>query len=237
MSATARAPASIDVADLAGGIALSGLRVGLAAGRVLVTPARVAARAPVIGPRVRRTTVRLATDGRVARIEGRARLEAAVAVLLAAPEVERTVDRALAGPLTEALGRSMAEHRVVERLAGELVATGAVEEALTAALEHEAAPRLLERALATPGLERMLVAILESRLVPEITDRILRSREMQSVLEYIATSPELRRALTEQSSSLADEMVDGLRSRTETLDETAERKIRSWLRRPRPAAG
>jgi hypothetical protein len=230
-------PAPLDVADLAGGLALSGLRAGAAAGRILLRPAGVAARAPVIGPRLRRTAARLSHDGRAARIDARERLEDVVAVVLAAPEVARTMDRALAGPLTEALGRSMAEHRVAERLASELVTTGAVEDALTATLEHEAAQRLVERALASPGLERLLVAVLDSRLVPELTDRILRSREMQTVLEYIATSPEVRRALTEQSSSLAEEMVDGIRTRTETLDDAAERTVRGWLRRPRPAAG
>jgi cytidylate kinase len=145
------------------------------------------------------------------------------------------MDRALAGPLTEALGRSLAEHRVPERLAGELVATGAVDEAVTAALDHPAAQRLLEGALASPGLERLIVAVLESRLVPELTDRILRSQEMQTVLEYIATSPEVRRALSEQSSSLAEEMAGSLRTKTETLDDVAERTVRGWLRRPRPA--
>jgi hypothetical protein len=230
-------PAPLDVADLAGGLALSGLRAGATAGRILVRPVRLAARAPVIGPRLRSTAARLGADGRAARAHGREQLEAVVAEVLAAPEVERTMDRALAGPLTEALGRSLAEHRVAERLAGELVTTGAIDDALTAALEHEAARQLLERALASPGLEQLLVAVLESRLVPELTDRILRSREMQTVLEYIATSPEVRRALTEQSSSLADEMVDGIRARTETLDDAAERTVRGWLRRPRPAAG
>jgi hypothetical protein len=43
--------------------------------------------------------------------------------------------------------------------------------------------------------------------------------------------------LTEQSSGLAEEMVGGLRTRTETLDDAAERKVRGWLRRPRPARG
>jgi hypothetical protein len=73
--------------------------------------------------------------------------------------------------------------------------------------------------------------------VPELTDRLLRSPEMQAVLEYVATSPEIRRALTQQSSSLAEEMAGGLRSRSEALDTAAERTVRSWLRRPRPAAG
>jgi hypothetical protein len=227
--------ASLEAADVATGLAATALRAGGAAGRTLLRPARVAARVPVAGPRLRRAVARLAADGRAARTHGRARLEVGVSDALAAPEIERTIDRALAGPLTEALGRSLAEHRVAERLAGELVATGAVDHALTAALEHEAAERLLEGALASPGAERMLVAVLESRLVPELTDRLLRSREMQAVLEYVATSPEVRRALTEQSSSLAEEMAGGLRSRTETLDDAAERTVRGWLRRPRPA--
>ncbi len=230
-------PSALDAADLAGGLALTGLRLGGAAARIMLRPARLATHAPVVGPRLRRAASDLQAAGRVARIRGRAQLEVALAEALAAPEVERTMDRLLAGPLTEAIGRSLGEHRVVERLAGELVRSGAFEDALTAALEHEDAQRLIESALASPGLERLLVAILESRLVPELTERLLHSPEMHAVLEYVATSPEVRRVLTEQSSGLAEEMVGGLRTRTETLDDAAERKVRGWLRRPRPAAG
>jgi hypothetical protein len=221
--------------DLAAGLAVGGARIGIRAGRMLLLPARLATRMPVVGARLYARAYDVGIDGQVELARGRAALENAVARVLAAPEVERTMDRALAGPLTEALARSLAEHRVAERLAGELVAKGALEEALTSALEHEEAQRLLERAIASPGLERLIITVLESRLVPELTDRILASREMQAVLEYVAKSPELRRALTEQSSSLAEEMVDGLRSRTETLDAAAETTIRGWLRRPRPS--
>jgi hypothetical protein len=234
---TAPLPSPLDAVDLAAGLAVTGLRVGGAVARTLVRPAKLAARAPVVGPRLQRAAAELRAEGRVTRVESRARLEAVVSEVLAAPEVERTMDRALAGPLTEALGRSLAEHRVVERLAGELIATGAIEDAVTAGLEHEATQRLLEQVLSSPGLERMLVATLESRIVPELTDRLLRSPEMQAVLEYVMTSPELRRALTQQGSSLADEMVDGLRTRTESLDDRTERTVRGWLRRPRPAPG
>jgi hypothetical protein len=229
-------PNPLNAVDLAAGIAVTGLRAGGTVARTLVVrPVRAAARAPVVGPRLRRAAAGLQAEGHATRTQGRAQLEVALGDVLAAPEVERTMDRALAGPLTEALGRSLAEHRVAERLAGELVSSGAVDEALTAALEHEAAQELLERALASPGLERLLITMLESRVVPELTDRILRSPEMQTVLEYVATSPEVRRALTQQSSSLADEMVGGLRSRTESLDDATERTVRGWLRRPRPA--
>jgi hypothetical protein len=45
----------------------------------------------------------------------------------------------------------------------------------------------------------------------------------------------VRAALTAQSSSLAEEMVSGVRTRAETFDDVAERTVRGWLRRPRPA--
>lgn len=230
-------PHSVDALAVAAGLASVGARVAARVGRTVLFPARLAARAPVVGPRVRAAAVALGVEGRTEIARGRRELEATAARAIAAPEAARTVDRALAGPLTEAVGRSLAEHRVAERLAGELVATGAVEHAMIGALEHDEARRLLESALASPGTERLLAAVLESRLVPELTDRILASEEMQAVLRYVATSPELRRAMTEQSSSLAEEMVGGLRERTESLDGAAEATIRGWLRRPRPSTG
>jgi len=228
---------SVDTFDVAAGLAAAGARAAARFGRTLLLPARVAARAPLVGPRLRAVAFGLGIDGQVQVARGRRELEGAAATVLAAPEVARTVDRALAGPLTEAIGRSLAEHRVAERFAGELVATGAVQHAMVAALEHEEAQRLLETVLASPGTERLIGAVLESRLVPELTDRILASPEMQAVLEYVATSPELRRALAAQSSSLAEEMAGGIRSRTENLDTAAETTIRGWLRRPRPTTG
>jgi hypothetical protein len=40
--------------------------------------------------------------------------------------------------------------------------------------------------------------------------------------------------MAEQSSGLAEEMVAGVRQRTVSLDDVAERTVRGWLRRPRP---
>jgi hypothetical protein len=216
---------------------LPAARAAARIGRTFLLPARVAARVPVVGARLRALSYGAGIDGQVQVGRARRQLEAAAEGALAAPEAARTMERALAGPLTETVGRALAEHRVAERLAGELVATGAVEHALIAALEHEEAQRLLESALASPGTERLVAAVLESRLVPELTDRILASEEMQAVLAYVAKSPELRRALTEQSSSLAEEMVGDLRTRTESLDAAAETTMRGWLRRPRPTTG
>jgi hypothetical protein len=228
-------------ADLAAGLALAGLRTTARLGRSAMVPARAATRLPVVGSRLERfmtrTAASLEAEGRILRIQLRAQLEAVIAAVLASPEMERTLDRALAGRLTEVIARSVATHRVAERLAGELAATGELERAFTSALEHETTQRVLERALAGPAVERMMITVLESRLVPELTDHLLRSRELQVVLDHIARSPELRRALTDQGSSMAGEMADGLRDRTESLDDAAERTLRGWLRRPRPAGG
>jgi hypothetical protein len=121
---------------------------------------------------------------------------------------EAAFDAALEGPLTEHVVRALGEHRVIERIVDELIASGTV-------------TALFEQAL-------------ESRLLLELTDRVMASEERQHVVAHIASSPELRAAITEQTSGLADDMVAGVRRRTASLDDVAERTVRGWLRRPRP---
>jgi hypothetical protein len=219
--------------DIALGLVTAGMLAGRKAARAGLAPARVAYRSPLGAP-WRGVVAGLGDSGASARRRGEAQLQAAL-------------DRALAGPLTEYVARALGEHRVVERLASELIAQGTVtavvEQALQAGLADEVAERLLEHeqtealvvtALESPGLERLLVRVLDSRLLLELTDRVIRSPEMEQVIGHIASSPELRAALAEQSSGLADEMVSGVRRRTAAMDDAAERTVRSWLRRPRP---
>ena len=209
--------------DVALGLVVTGARVGAAAGRLVLLPVRVAARTPVVSTALRRAGEELSADGEKARERGRRRLEDAADELLAAPEVERTIDNAMAGPLTEAVARSAAEHRVAERLAAEIVATPEFEEAVAAALDHEATRRLVDRALDSPGLERLVADAIESRLAGAVIDRV-------------ASSPEVRTALARQTTSLADEMVVGVRRRAGAADDSAERRARRWLRRPQRSA-
>jgi hypothetical protein len=121
---------------------------------------------------------------------------------------EEAVDRLLAGPLTEWLAHLLGEHQIVERLAQELTAQGTV----TAVVEQA----------------------LENGLATEITERVIASPEMERLIAVIAASPELREAIAEQSAGLAQEMVAGVRTRTQTMDDLAERTVRGWLRRTRP---
>src|SRR5215218_8556542 len=102
-------------------------RAGIAdsAGRAAFYPARVAAKA------------------------WRGRIESAAEEVVAAPEIARVVDGALAGPLPEQLARSLVRHRVIERVVRELAASG--------------------------ELERLIVQSLDSRQTLELTDRVLAS--------------------------------------------------------------
>jgi hypothetical protein len=194
--------------DLALGILAAGLRAAEDTARIALAPVRIASRAPVLGPAVRRALRDLEASGRLLRLELRDEAAALAQVVLAAPEVEQAIDRALEGPLLDAIARSVGEHRVVERIAMQIVAA--------------------------TDLEALITQVLESPVVISVTDRVLSSPEMDAIVAHIASSPEVRRALTQQGSSLADEMVTGVRRRTVTLDDAAERTVRGWLRRPKP---
>lgn len=223
--------------DIVVGLVATGVRAGAAAGRIALFPVRLVSRAPVVDPVLRRAGEALSSDGREVRTGSRERLEAAAGELLAAPEVERTVDRALAGPLTDTFARSLAKHRVAERVAAEIAATPEFEQAVADALDHEATLRLVDRALASPGLERLVVEALESRLTASVTDRVLHSPEMQRVVEHVASSPEVRSAMQRQTTTLAEELVSGVRRRAVAVDRVAQQRIRRQQAVDVPYAG
>ena len=142
--------------------------------------------------------------------------------------LERALDRALAGPLTDAVARSLADHRVIERI----VSAANVDRLVDALLDDPRTEALLDRALASPGLERLVVRVLESRLVDDLTERVLDSPELQRVIEHIVASPEVLAAVTAHAETLTEEMVSDVRRRSRAVDDVAERTVRSWLRRP-----
>jgi hypothetical protein len=140
--------------------------------------------------------------------------------------LEAAFNDALAGPLTEQFARSLGEHRVIERISDELIANGTVTALFDQALQAGLAEQIADRLLAPDALD--------SPLLLQITDRVMASEEMQRVIAHIASSPELRTAMAEQTSGLTEEMVAGVRQRTVSMDDVAERTVRGWLRRPRP---
>lgn len=137
-------------------------------------------------------------------------------------EVERAIDRALAGQLTDAIAWSLARHRVVERVASQV-------------LRELDVDRIVDAVLDDPRTERLLVRVLESSLLDDLTEHVLASPEFQRILERTASSPEILAAVSHHTETLAEEMVDDVRARSRKVDDVAERTVRGWLRRPRPA--
>ena len=158
-----------------------------AAGRVAFFPARAAARA------------------------WRGPLEEAVDEVLSAPEIARVLDRALAGSLPEEFARSLVRHRVLERIAAELAASG--------------------------ELERLVNAALASPQTLELTDKVLASDQTQRALGHVASSPELRDAIARQTTGLAEEVVGGVRASAARLDDRAEQIVRRPARAERALYG
>ena len=138
-------------------------------------------------------------------------LEAAADEVLSAPEIARVLDRALAGSLPEDLARSLIRHRVLERVAAELAASG--------------------------ELERLVTSALASSQTLELTDRVLASDETQRALRHVASSPELLAAMAQQTTGLAEEVAGGVRAAAVRLDDRAELVVRRPPRTDRPTYG
>jgi uncharacterized RDD family membrane protein YckC len=138
-------------------------------------------------------------SARAAARAWRGPLEAVADDVLSAPEVARIMDRMLAGPLLEELVRSIVRNRVLERIATELADNGELEKLIAAAL---ASPRTIK-----------------------ITDGVLASDETQHALRHIASSPDLRDAIAQQTIGLAAEVVVSMRSSAVRLDDRAERAV------------
>jgi hypothetical protein len=181
------------IGDVALGLAARGLRAGQA-------PVRLAARMPLIGGAMRYVGDSLAADGRAVRLRA---LE-----LFESPEVERALDQVLAGPLTDAIARSLAVNRVAERVAAQV--------------------------LAGLDVDRIVTAVLADPRTELAVERVMGSREMRLVIGHVASSAEILEALSRHTETLAEEMVTDVRTRAQNVDDIAERTVRGWLHRPRP---
>jgi uncharacterized RDD family membrane protein YckC len=215
------------------GLVVTTGRIGATTGRFVLFPARVLARSPLTRP-LRGRAESLAETGRSAEVDARRRVESVADDVLAAPEAGHVVDSVLAGALPESIARSLIEHRVIERVAAEVL-TRAERGEIVSARDAEQTERLVAQVLASPALEQVLADALESRLTLDLTDRIVRSPPFKHALTQVLSSPELRAALTAQSMSFAEELVAGLSQRLRKLDDMIERRPRRWFHRaPRP---
>jgi uncharacterized RDD family membrane protein YckC len=152
-------------------------------------------------------------------------------------EAERALDGVMAGPLPEAVGRSLVEHRVVERLASEMLEARAAESATSApTVDPDQLERLVREVLENPALRRMLVDAINSRLTNELAEEITHSPAFKRALANVLTSPEVRHAFERQTASLGGDVAEASRRQARRADDSVERKVRGWLRRPRADA-
>ena len=120
---------------------------------------------------------------------------------------ERAVDGVLAGPLPETIVRSLVAHRVVERVVHELVACTPAEE-----MDEEL-----------------------QLLVDTLAGHVVASPAFKQAVADTLQSPEVRDALSQQTSGFASDMTLALRRRTARADDRLELGVHGWLNRSRPA--
>ena len=153
----ARTDKTVNANDAAVGLVVTTARAGRSAARFALLPFRVLGTAPGVAPLMRRRADELARTGRDARAQGRERAVAIARDELAGSVPPSLIDAAIAGPLPEILVRSSFEHRLPERIAGELdeaVVQRLVQQMFNSAeFEHA-----LESALSSPRVRAALTS-------------------------------------------------------------------------------
>jgi uncharacterized RDD family membrane protein YckC len=148
-----------------------------------------------------------------------------------APAAEETVDEILAGPLPEIIGRSIGEHRVLERIVAEAATTDDFAKSIVAGLESERTAQIVREVLASPAMGRLLADVVESGLRPELTNSLLESPEFNRALRNLLSNPEVRHALTRQSTGLVSEAAEAARINAAEADGRVERWPRHLFRK------
>ena len=127
------------------------------------------------------------------------------------PVAEAAVDRALSGPLPEAIAHSLVDHHVIERIVREVLARRDLAE-LSQAVDDEALERMVERVLANPRTERVIGETLERALASQALQRVMASPEFEQLLARTMSSPAVRGAILAGTESVGDELVDSTRA-------------------------
>jgi uncharacterized RDD family membrane protein YckC len=121
--------------------------------------------------------------------------------------------------------------RRLEEVAERLLAAPEAERALDSMLAGPL-PESMGRALVQHQVvERVARETLDEGQTSRIVEGIVTSPEFEAALHRVLSSPALRDALTQQTTSYAGELVEGLRQRAYGADAAAERKPRAWLHR------
>jgi uncharacterized RDD family membrane protein YckC len=151
-------------------------------------------------------------------------------------EAEKALDGVMSGPLPEAVGRSIVEHHVIERVVSSALETRSTEAATTAgpSVDMEQVEKAVRNALENPALERMLKETISHRLTAELADQIVQSPAFKQTLSSVLSSPEVRHALERQTTGFAGDTATALRRKARGGDSGLESAMRKLFRRPRP---
>jgi uncharacterized RDD family membrane protein YckC len=154
-----------------------------------------------------------------------------------ADEAERAIDGVMAGPLPEAVGRSMVENRVIKRaVASALEARKAQDAAGAPSIDLAPVEEFVRRTLADPAVEGMLKETISSRLTAELADEIVQSPAFKRTLKIVLESPEMRHALERQTAGFGSDIARAARRKAHGADNSLESSLWGLLRRhPDPA--
>jgi uncharacterized RDD family membrane protein YckC len=131
-----------------------------------------------------------------------------------ADEAERAVDAVFAGPMPEAIGRSLADHHVLERLLSEFIDTAAQD-----GIDAESIELAVRRLALHPSLSGLTKDGEVGRLAETAAATVVRSPAFKLALTEVLSSPELRRAITEQRKGFAADIGAATRRRAGMLDD------------------
>jgi uncharacterized RDD family membrane protein YckC len=141
-------------------------------------------------------------------------------------EAERAIDALLAGPLPEAVGHSIVEHQVLERIASEMLATAAPDGIAASDLD-----RALQRVRGSAALEGLNADGGVEALAERFVEQLVQSAAFRRALHDTLASPEVRAALREQSTGYAGDVATVVRTRLRAVDDTVERPARRLFKR------
>jgi uncharacterized RDD family membrane protein YckC len=134
-------------------------------------------------------------------------------------EAERAIDGVMAGPLPEAVGRSLVRHHVFQRLAAAALAAEAE------GTGTPAPPVELDR------VEELVRRTIHSTLTTELVEEIVQSAGFKGALKSALASPEVREAMEGQAASFGSDVLRAARTRAERADDSVELRAHRLLGR------
>jgi hypothetical protein len=104
------------------------------------------------------------------------------------------------------------------------------DEALQRMLESPGMDRLSGRAIESPAAERLVGRVIQSPLLDEAVERLLESEDLWLLVDEVARSPAVTEAIGSQGLGFADQVAEGVRTRSLRADDRLEHAARRLLR-------